>query len=88
MRQDPITKEVSQRICNHMNKDHLESLKAYASFYGGIKNPINANLLEITAESMHLSVDGSYIIIKFDHPLKDSSDAHQTLVSMLEKIPQ
>jgi len=88
MKNDLINDDVSKRICNHMNKDHKDSLIAYASFYGGIDQANSAELLQITEHFMILLVDTKNIKIYFDHTLRDSDDAHQTLVSMLKKIPK
>ncbi len=88
MKQDPINDEVSQRICNHMNHDHKDSLRAYARFYGGLDQVNDVKLLKISDTFMKILVDEKDIEIYFDHTLKDSSDAHQTLISMLKKIPK
>ncbi len=87
MTPDPLTHNVSQRICNHMNKDHQDAILNYAKHFGGCIDPQNAVMLEITATAMELEVDGLPIHISFDHKLRDSEDAHQTLVSMLKSIP-
>ena len=88
MKNEAITSSVSKRICDHMNKDHVNSLLAYAKFYAGIKNPIEVKMLSIDQHLMNLDVDGEKIQIKFDHILKDSTDAHQTLVAMLNQLSQ
>ena len=87
MEPSPITPEVSDRITKHMNKDHRASLLSYAKYYAGIRNAIDAKMLSITPQAMELKVDGELVRIKFDHTLKDSSDAHRTLVAMLEALP-
>ena len=33
---DPLTPDVSARICTHMNDDHAEAVLDYARHYGGI----------------------------------------------------
>ncbi len=85
---DPLSKEVSNRICNHMNKDHQNALIAYALHYGGIENPQKARMISIESESMQIEVDGELISIQFDHTLTDSEDAHKTLVAMLKAMPK
>ena len=84
---EPLTIESSTRICNHMNKDHSDAVIAYAKFYGGIETCNNAQIVSLSSELMELKVDEQIIKIKFDHILKDSSDAHKTLVSMIKSIP-
>lgn len=86
MAADPLTAAVSDRICLHMNKDHADSVLAYARHYGGVDAPLTARLLKVESEAMALEVDGEILIIRFDHQLCDSEDAHRTLVAMLRAI--
>ncbi len=88
MATDSITAEDSNRICAHMNLDHKKALLAYAKFYGGSKNPINVEMQNISSVEMKIKVDGKIIKIPFDHVLKDSRDAHKTLVSMIKELPK
>ena len=83
MSADPLTPEVSARICTHMNDDHAEAVLAYARHYGGIDSPSEASMLEVQSGGMLLNVDGRDLHIPFDHVLSDSEDAHRTLVAML-----
>ena len=87
MNSEPITKESSTRICNHMNKDHQDAVNAYAKYYGKIKTFNSAKIITLSPESIQLQIDDQTIEIKFDHILKDCSDAHQTLVKMIKAIP-
>ncbi len=88
MAADPLTPDVSARICAHMNDDHADAVLAYASHYGGVATPAAARMLAVTAEAMELEVDGQSIQIPFDHALTDSEDAHKTLVAMLRAMPR
>ncbi len=88
MSSDPINSETSLRICNHMNKDHSQSLKAYAEYYGGIKGSKEVEMVQLSSKAMELMVDGEMISIDFDHELQDCSDAHNTLVAMIKSIPK
>ena len=88
MKPEPINQESSTRICNHMNKDHSDAVIAYAKYYGGIEMCNKAQIVTLSAELMELKVDEQIIKIKFDHTLKDCSDAHKTLVSMIKSIPK
>ena len=83
-----ITSEVSDRICRHMNADHIEAVFSYAKHYAGIGHPNKVKMVKITQKAMHLIVDNSPVKISFDHLLKDSVDAHQTLVKMIKDIPK
>ena len=87
MNSEPITHKSSKRICNHMNKDHQDAVNAYAKYYGKIKTFRSAKMTTLTPESIELKIDEQTIKIKFDHILKDCSDAHQTLVKMIKAIP-
>ena len=87
MNSEPITKESSTRICNHMNQDHKDAVNSYAKFYGKIKTFRSAKMITLSPESIQLKIDGQTIEIKFDHILQDCSDAHQTLVKMIKAIP-
>ena len=86
MSTESITKKISDRICKHMNKDHSNALIAYASHYGGVKDPKKVVMEAITSTTMQLKVNEEVIHIPFDHQLMDSEDAHRTLVSMLKEI--
>ena len=87
MNSEPITHESSTRICNHMNKDHEDAVNAYAKYYGKIKTFKSARMISLSPESIQLKIDEQTLHIKFDHILKDCSDAHKTLVKMIKAIP-
>ena len=88
MNSEPITQNSSARICNHMNKDHQDAVNAYAKYYGKIKTFRSAKMTSLSPESIQLRIDEKIIDIKFDHRLRDCSDAHQTLVNMIRAIPK
>ena len=88
MKNDTINETVSNRICNHMNTDHVNAVIAYAQYYGGLKDAKEATLVNISTENMLIKADGKDLLIEFDHHLIDSEDAHKTLISMLREIPK
>ena len=88
MAADPLTPEVSDRICKHMNDDHTEAVLAYARHYGGIQGAQAARMVAVALEAMTLDVDGAPVQVPFDHTLSDSEDAHRTLVAMLRAMPK
>ena len=47
MAADPLSPEVSARICAHMNDDHADAVVAYARHYGGVSTPTQARMLEV-----------------------------------------
>ncbi len=89
---DPITPEVSQRICKHMNEDHADAIALYARVYGNLPQTTAAVMQAIDPQGMDLTaqVDGqeSSLRIAFDHVLQDSEDAHQTLIAMVRQARQ
>ena len=87
MNSEPINKESSTRICNHMNKDHEEAVNAYAKYYGEIKTFKSAKMIRLSPESIQLKIDDQTLEIEFDHILQDCSDAHKTLVKIIRAIP-
>lgn len=86
---DPITPAVSDRICQHMNDDHSNAIVLYAKIFGNVPETEAAIMESIDPEGMNLSatVKGQNIPIrvKFDHVLKDSEDAHHTLIDMVKQ---
>ncbi len=86
---DQLTFDDSERICRHMNHDHQDALIKFAFHYGGLKKePKKVTMIDINPVLMKLEVDGLLVQISFNHKLKNSEDAHKTLVSMLKEIPQ
>lgn len=85
---EPIDSKVSDRICKHMNKDHAAAVLTYAQRYGNQTDATAATLTAIDSKGMDLSADvnGETVAVRvsFDHELKDSADAHRTLVEMLK----
>ena len=88
MNSEPITQDSSTRICNHMNKDHQDAVNAYARYYGKIKTFKSAKMISLSPVSIELKIDDQTLEIKFDHILRDCSDAHKTLVRMIKSIPE
>jgi putative heme iron utilization protein len=86
---DPITPAISDRICKHMNEDHLDAIKLYAQVFGNLPQTETATLVSIDPQGMNLSakIEDSFlpIRIEFDHILQDSEDAHQTLIDMVRQ---
>ncbi len=89
---ESITKEISDRICQHMNEDHSDAITLYAQFFGQLPQVTQAEMLSIDSLGMDLKIEPSVnvnsIRIEFDHPLKDSEDAHHTLIEMVKKARQ
>ncbi|MEN9262319.1 MAG: DUF2470 domain-containing protein [Thermostichus sp. HHBFW_bins_43] len=86
---DPLTPQVSDRICKHMNEDHADAVALYARVFGQVETVTQARMQAIDSEGMDLQVQGATgeqtVRIHFDHPLQDSEDAHHTLIEMVKQ---
>ncbi len=86
---DVITPAVSDRICKHMNEDHAEAIVLYAKVFGNSPEAETATLDSIDPQGMNLTanVNGETVPVRieFNHTLKDSEDAHQTLIAMVKQ---
>lgn len=86
---DQITPEISDRICQHMNEDHADAVLIYAKIYGKSIAAQSAVMKAIDPQGMDLIAqvngEGVSLRIPFDRELKDSEDAHQTLISMVKQ---
>jgi len=86
---DPFSPEVSDRICKHMNEDHADAVLLYAQTFGSKPDATSAVMNAIDAEGMDLSaqIDGTAIPVRilFNPNLKDSEDAHYTLIEMIKQ---
>ncbi len=80
-----ITEKTSKRVCNHMNKDHLDSVHKYLKFYAKIEQFKDAEMEEINSTSMKIRYDNNYVVIKFKEEISED-EIHKTLVSMIKNI--
>ena len=80
-----ISSKTSQRVCKHMNKDHIESLHKYLKYYGKISEFKEVYLEEITSQFMKIKYDDKYAIINFKNEISEE-EIHETLVSMIREI--
>lgn len=75
-----------------MNEDHADAVLLYAKAFAGTATATSAEMLKIDAEGMDLRVSdetgASATRITFDHELKDSEDAHHTLIEMVKQARQ
>ena len=60
-----ISNKTSKRVCDHMNKDHIESVHKYLRNHGKITNFKNAYMEEIKSKFMKINYDGKIAIIYF-----------------------
>ena len=80
-----ISSKTSERICKHMNKDHIESVHKYLKHYGKISEFKDAYLEEVSNQFMKIRYDGKYAIINFKNEISED-EIHGTLVSMIRDI--
>ena len=80
-----ISLEVSKRVCDHMNNDHLESIHKYLIHYGKISNFEEAYMEEINSKFMKIKYDGKTALINFKNDISEA-EIHSTLVSMIKNI--
>ena len=80
-----ISSKTSERVCKHMNKDHIDSVHKYLKFYGKISQFKEAYLEEISSKFMKIQYDGKSAIINFKFEISEN-EIHETLVTMLKEI--
>ncbi len=72
-----------ERMVQHMNEDHADSVLLYAHHFAGRTDAKAAVLDDVTPDKMALTLDGGECIeIPFPHRLEDGHDAHMTMVQM------
>lgn len=86
---EPFSVQVSDRICQHMNEDHADAVVLYARTFGNSPDAEAAEMLSIDEQGMNLNAkvrgESVPLRIEFDHVLKDSEDAHHTLIAMVKQ---
>ena len=80
-----ISVNTSNRVCNHMNKDHIDSVHKYLVHYGKISNFKEAYLEEISSKYMKIKYDDKSVKINFKNEISEN-EIHSTLVSMIREI--
>ena len=80
-----ISSKTSERVCKHMNNDHIESVHKYLKYYGKISEFKEAYLEEISNQYMKIKYDGQSAIINFKNEISED-EIHDTLVSMIKEI--
>ncbi len=80
-----ISSNTSERVCKHMNKDHIESVHKYLKHYGKVSNFKEAYLEEISSQYMKIKYDDKSIFINFKNEISEE-EIHSTLVSMIREI--
>ena len=80
-----ISEQTSNRICSHMNKDHIDSVHKYLKDYGAVGNFKEAIIEKITSKYMVIKYDEKKKKIFFPEEISEA-EVHKTLVSMAKGI--
>ena len=80
-----ISSKTSERVCKHMNNDHIDSVHKYLKHYGKVFEFKEAYLEEISSQFMKIKYDGKSIMINFKNEISED-EIHETLVSMIKEI--
>ena len=80
-----ISLNTSNRVCNHMNKDHIDSVHKFLVHYANISNFKEAYLEKITSRFMRIKYDDKSAIINFKNEISEE-EIHGTLISMIRGI--
>ena len=80
-----ITEKTSKRVCDHMTKDHLDSVHKYLRYYGKINDFKLAEMYEINNKGMKIKYDNKMLKIPFEKEISEN-EIHHTLVSMIKNI--
>jgi len=80
-----ISSKTSNRVCKHMNKDHMDSVHKYLIYYGKVSKFKDARMEEINNKFMKIKYDDKISIINFKKEISED-EIHETLVSMIKEI--
>ncbi len=76
-----ISEKVSKRVCDHMNKDHKDSIYKYLNHYKNIHEFNEAKIIEIKNKYMTIMYDNKLTTIEFKKEISEE-EIHETLVKM------
>ena len=78
-----ISTEELNRIMNHMNEDHVDSLVLYAHAFANRKEVKSATMINLTTNDIVLELEsGEHLTIPLTSPVQVAKDAHMVLVAM------
>ena len=80
-----VSKKTSDRVCNHMNNDHLESVHNYLRHFCNVNNFKHARMEEITSKSLKIKYDDNVAIIDFEKEITEEEN-QDTLVKIAKQI--
>ena len=71
-----FTPEVSERICKHMNEDHMDAVESYVRNVDRIKS---VKMTKLTTDSIEVTIE-----IPFENPLNSVIEARQALKDLIK----
>lgn len=78
-----ISAEELNRIMNHMNEDHGQSLVLYAHAFTNRGDVTEAKMVNLTATEILLQLEsGEQLAVPLSKPVNSAKDAHTVLVEM------
>tara|TARA_B100000212_G_C27348101_1_gene522314 strand:- start:13 stop:273 length:261 start_codon:yes stop_codon:yes gene_type:complete len=80
-----ISEKTSRRVCDHMNKDHIDAVHKYLKFYAQIDKFNDAKMVEISSSSFKIKYDNKTAVISFNEEISEK-EIHDKLVSMIKNI--
>mgnify|MGYP001399230478 CR=1 FL=1 len=78
-----ISEKISKRVCDHMNKDHMDSVHKYLNHYMNIYDFKEAKMVEIQSQFMTIMYDNKLATINFQKEISEE-EIHNTLVKMIK----
>ena len=85
-RDDTLSDVDVQRIVGHMNEEHADAVRLYATVYADLDAVEDAELIDLDADGMRLRVTTENatqdIRIPFERTIQTPDDAHRVLVEM------
>ena len=85
-RNQVLSRDDVERICDHMNAEHADDLLRFAAVFADRPEATSARMTGIDSEGLDLEVleAGTVVSVRidFETPLRTSEDARSTLVDM------
>jgi len=84
-----VSSEELERIMNHMNQDHVESLVLYAHAFANRKDVTSAKMIDLSTSTISLELDsGECLSVPLTAPVHSAKEAHTVLVDMHKQAVQ
>ncbi len=84
-----LSADEAASIRTHMNEDHADAVLGYARTFAAVTEADSARIRAIDASGMDIDVvnatETRVVRVDFDHELRDSTDARETLIAMAKR---